>query len=86
MENETMSDNIGPTWAKSEHDDLPLPNGRRVGDVSTPELNHFLEKLLPAFDERTGRQAALERYAAAHARVFDNAGKEAVKQWHKGAA
>jgi hypothetical protein len=68
------------------HDHLPMPNGRKVGDMSTPELNRVLERVLTVFDERAGRAANLERFSAAHDEVYDRAGKEAVRLWLKGGA
>lgn len=79
---------IGPSWPTSIFDHLPVAaDGRTVGETDTIALNSVLERLnVPGFDHRNGRQSNIEAYAAAHAKVYDAAGKAAVAQWLKGGA
>jgi hypothetical protein len=78
-----IPENIGPSHPKSEWDYLPVAtDGRKVGDIATPELTARLGALgIEGFSHTSGRQANIEAYAAAHQKVYDAAGKAAVAQW-----
>jgi hypothetical protein len=76
--------NIGPSHPRSEW--VVAADGRRVGDLGTPELTARLAALhIDGFAHTSGRQANLEAFALAHQKIYDAAGKAAVLQWLRGA-
>jgi len=83
-----LAPNIGPTWPPSHYDHLPVAaDGRKIGEIATPELTALLGRLnIDGFSHSAGRQSNIEAFAAAHAKVYDAAGKAAVAAWLKGGA
>lgn len=75
--------NKGPTWPTSEFDHLPIgPDGKKVGQTDNAELTARLERLgVEGFSHSAGRQSNIEKFAAAHQRVYDEAGRAAVALW-----
>lgn len=76
------------SWAKTPHDALRLPDGRKVGDV------HRIEPILvalgiPGTSHEWGRAQNVEAYAAHLGGIHARAGAAAVAQWlrsHHGGA
>jgi hypothetical protein len=81
-----ITGNVGPSWPRSDWDDLEVAPGRKIGDVDTPTLTALIEKLnVPGFLHANGRQANIEAFSYARQKVYDQAGAAAVAQWLKGA-
>lgn len=78
-------DVVGPSWpSMPEYDGMIIgSDGKRVGDLSTAEINSRLAALaIPGFAYANGRQINLAAYAKAAAPIHAAAGAEAVKAWH----
>jgi hypothetical protein len=75
-----------PSTAKTPHDDLRLPGGRRLGDVHG-NLAALLVGI-PGVSYENGRLANAEAYAALLGKIHDDGGRTSVAAWlnaHKGA-
>lgn len=73
---------VEPSRVTTPFDDLrlPLPDGRRVGDVD--RITSVLVELgIPGASHENGRAANVEAYADHLAKLHDEAGKRAVAQW-----
>jgi hypothetical protein len=74
--------NVGPDWAPSEYDDLEVAPGRKIGQISTPELTAIFERLnVTGFSHTAGRDSNIRAFAAERQRVFSAAGNAAVNAW-----
>jgi hypothetical protein len=72
----------GPNWPATLHDDLRLPDDRRIGDVDGAELYRWFDKLkIEGFSHSLGRLSAIEKYAAVIAAVAKAGADAAVTEW-----
>lgn len=71
---------VKPSHAKTIHDALPLPDGRKVGDVRevTPI---FVALGIPGASHENGRLANAEAYAAHLHGIRNQAADTAVAEW-----
>jgi hypothetical protein len=68
--------------ASRRHEDLKLPDGRRLGDVKTHELASAFDKLrIPGFHHTMGRSEAILTYAEFVRPIYEAAGEKAVREW-----
>lgn len=81
-----MTGELKPSYAKTQHDALPLPGGRKIGDVGG-ELAGLLVKLgIPGASHEHGRAANVEAYAK-HVEGIRKAGADkAMAEWLEGRA
>jgi hypothetical protein len=71
-----------PSHAKTRHDHLTLPDGRKVGDVDTPELVRRLEAAgIPGVAPDRGRDRNVESYADHLAGIGKAGAEQAVSAW-----
>jgi hypothetical protein len=63
------------------HDSLPLPDGRKVGDVDTEELRGIFAKFGIADCWTDGRASLVSKWASFIGDVYAKAGQEAVRQF-----
>lgn len=72
--------------AKTQHDALPLPDGRKVGEVGG-ELSGLLIKLgVPGVSHEAGRAQNIEAYAAHLAGIRQTGADKAQAEWLGGRA
>ena len=72
----------GPRWPATPHDDLKLPDGRRVGDCPSHSLASEFDRLkIEGFNHTLGRLSAIELYAATIAAVAKAGADAAVAEW-----
>ena len=64
-----------------EHDSLPLPDGRKVGEVDTESLRGIFAKFGLADCWTDGRASLVSKWASFIGDVYAKAGQEAVKQF-----
>lgn len=66
---------------KTPHDNLRLPDGRKVRDVGSEIATLFVTLGIPGASHEKGRASNIEAYAAYLQRIYDDAGKLAVAAW-----
>jgi hypothetical protein len=64
-----------------EHDNLLLPNGKKVSETSTEDLRPLLAKLGIENAHTDGRAIIVRRYAEFIGGIFNEAGLRAVKEF-----
>lgn len=73
------------SWAKTEHDHMPLPNGKTVGATPTGELMQTLVDLqIPGVSHENGRAANVAAYAKHVENMREEAASKAVAAFLKG--
>lgn len=71
-----------PSWDKTRHDALVIWDGKRLGDVTTPELvRGMIARKVPGASHEAGRAANVEALAAHIEAIHEAAGKAAVSAW-----
>jgi len=77
----SMIKQVNPDAAKA-HEDLKLPDGRRIGEVKHHELASIFDKLkIPGFSHTLSRSAAIEKYAEHIAPIAKAGADKAVAEW-----
>ena len=64
-----------------EHDNLLLPNGKKIGEVSTDEIRQIFGQLGIEGAHIDGRAIVVRRYAEFIGGIFNAAGLRAVKEF-----
>ncbi len=67
--------------SRTPHDDLLLPNGKRVGDVGTELPAMLIALKVPGASHSAGRAANVESYAKHIATIREAAADTAVASW-----
>jgi hypothetical protein len=71
----------GRSGNSPEHDNLLLPNGKKISEVSTEELRPLLAQLGIENAHTDGRAIIVRRYAEFISGIFNEAGLRAVKDF-----
>ena len=67
-----------------EHDNLLLPNGKKIGEVSTDEIRQIFGQLGIEGAHIDGRAIIVGRYHEFISGIYDAAGLRAVKEYLEG--
>lgn len=80
-------DVLKKSWPKTEHDTLPVPGGRKLGEVETNELVRLFQSLkIPGVTADQGRAANVAHYAKHLQELRERAADAAVSAWLAGRA
>ena len=72
---------LNESTSRTPHDELLLPNGKRVGDVGTELPAMLIALKIPGASHSAGRAANIEAYAAHIHAIREAAADTAVASW-----
>jgi len=77
---------LARSWPRTPHDEVPIPGGRKVGDVPTDELIRLFHRLeIQGVSAEQGRAANVAHFAKHVHHIREQAADDAVSRWLAGA-